>query len=290
MKRYNDSDTPSNVALAQTIMPWALCPSDPYPSLDNEGFGRTDYFATVYTDIQSNPLAAYPPIRENAAGTTNERRNGALAVPECPIAAITDGVSTTMLCIEDTGRTDMAGGYGGASGTLGALSKYSYAASGPDGAAETNPDGTSLTVVDSTTPCVASGANGAAPCHGVWRWADMDACGSGVSGQGASDAVSRAKFINGNAVPVGGTALCPWSANNCGVNDEPFSFHPGGCNSVFCDGSVHFLSDTLDGRTLRYMITRDEGIPITQKVNTSSTAAASASASTMVAPDNPLGK
>jgi hypothetical protein len=59
---------------------------------------------------------------------------------------------------------------------------------------------------------------------------------------------------------------------------------------VFGDGSVHFLSENLDGRTLRYMVTRDEGIPITQKINSSTTAVTSLSDAAMVAPDNPLGK
>jgi prepilin-type processing-associated H-X9-DG protein len=45
---------------------------------------------------------------------------------------------------------------------------------------------------------------------------------------------------------------------------EPFSFHPSGCNTVFMDGSVRFLTDDIDCRVLRYMITRAEGIPLTQ--------------------------
>ena len=35
-----------------------------------------------------------------------------------------------------------------------------------------------------------------------------------------------------------GSAQCPWTVQNCGANDEAFSFHGGGCNSVFVDGSV----------------------------------------------------
>ena len=94
----------------------------------------------------------------------------------------------------------------------------------------------------------------------------MDAGGIGISGQAGTN---RTKFINGNYSPIGGAVGssntgCLWSTMNCGPNDEPFSFHPGGCNTVFMDGAVHFLSDDIDGRILRYMVTRDEGIPITQ--------------------------
>ena len=109
----------------------------------------------------------------------------------------------------------------------------------------------------------------------VWRWADQDACGSGISGPANSSAVGLnpndfdsagnyiGKVINQNAYPIGGpvasTGKGIWTYNNEGLNDEPFSFHPGGCNSVFVDGSVHFLADSLDAITLRYLVTRAEG-------------------------------
>jgi prepilin-type processing-associated H-X9-DG protein len=96
---------------------------------------------------------------------------------------------------------------------------------------------------------------GTPPYRSVWRWADPDAVGSGVSGNGG-------KYINNNATPFGGPPTCPWSTNNCGPNDEPFSFHPGGCNAVMCDGSVRFLSDTISYAPMRYLVTRAEGIPV----------------------------
>jgi prepilin-type processing-associated H-X9-DG protein len=40
-----------------------------------------------------------------------------------------------------------------------------------------------------------------------------------------------------------------------------FSFHPGGCNVLLCDGGAHFLSDQIDPITLRYLCTRNEAIP-----------------------------
>ena len=53
-------------------------------------------------------------------------------------------------------------------------------------------------------------------------------------------------------------AITAWNFNNEGLNDEPFSFHSGGCNCVMVDGSVHFLSDSLEPVTLRYLVTRAE--------------------------------
>jgi prepilin-type N-terminal cleavage/methylation domain-containing protein/prepilin-type processing-associated H-X9-DG protein len=276
---YNDSSAPGNQQLAQTVITSYLCPSDPYPQKDSAGYGRLDYFATVYTDINPDATAKAPPGRYNQAGS-DARRNGACAVPAGPLSVVSDGTSSTILAIEDAGRIDST--YGGAS-TAGALSKYTYSSTvytvtSTGGAlyttGQTNPDGTAFNNVDtsSTTPCIGA-ASGV--CHGVWRWADLDAAGSGVSGQGTGDSqtdgsADRVKFINGSNQVVGGPTACPWDTNNCGPNDEPFSWHPGGCNSVFCDGSVHFLSDNIDGRTLRYLVTRDEGIAVSTPVaNTS---------------------
>ena len=40
----------------------------------------------------------------------------------------------------------------------------------------------------------------------------------------------------------GGTCMV-----NCTSNDEIYSFHPGGANALFADGSVHFLKDVVVG-------------------------------------------
>jgi prepilin-type processing-associated H-X9-DG protein len=49
-----------------------------------------------------------------------------------------------------------------------------------------------------------------------------------------------------------------WTGNNQGPNDEPFSFHPGGCNTVMMDGSVRFLAESMHPVVLRYLVTRSE--------------------------------
>lgn len=40
------------------------------------------------------------------------------------------------------------------------------------------------------------------------------------------------------------------------------SHHPGGTNAAFCDGSVHFLSETIDPKTLELLITIADGQPV----------------------------
>ncbi len=44
-----------------------------------------------------------------------------------------------------------------------------------------------------------------------------------------------------------------------------FSFHPGGVNVSFCDGSVHFIHDTVDRLIFGRLITRDNGERIDQQ-------------------------
>ncbi len=48
-------------------------------------------------------------------------------------------------------------------------------------------------------------------------------------------------------------------AVNCTNDGELYSFHPGGANTVFADGSVHFLKAGMDIRILARLITRAGG-------------------------------
>ena len=47
--------------------------------------------------------------------------------------------------------------------------------------------------------------------------------------------------------------------NNAGANDEIFSYHPGGANALFGDGSVRFLKDTTNLKVLRGLVTLSGG-------------------------------
>jgi prepilin-type processing-associated H-X9-DG protein len=48
-------------------------------------------------------------------------------------------------------------------------------------------------------------------------------------------------------------------AINCTNNQQPYSFHTGGANFLFADGSVHFLSTGMDIRVLAALATRAGG-------------------------------
>jgi len=80
-----------------------------------------------------------------------------------------------------------------------------------------------------------------------WRWAEPD------SSSGAS------KTINNNSQPFGGPEACPWTAHDCGPNNEMFSFHVGGAQALFGDGSVRFLAENTNLAAFYAMGTREGG-------------------------------
>jgi prepilin-type N-terminal cleavage/methylation domain-containing protein/prepilin-type processing-associated H-X9-DG protein len=224
---YRDNRAPQNQVAAKRDIRTYLCPSNVMlDKKDPYGYGNLDYFATVYTDI--DPVTG---LRNKAT-----RMDGALAVPATGTAQIADGTSNTIAVIEDAGRTYPTLGFG-------TFSKY--------------PDPACSAGCADPADCTATTFGGTAN-RAVNRWADPDAGGSGISGPPNG----TGKYINNNSTPFGGPPDCPWTTNNCGLNDEPFSFHTGGCNAAFADGSVHFLSEQIDGLTVRCLVTRSEHVPV----------------------------
>ena len=217
---YNDKRAPNNQVAAKTAIAAFLCPSNSMHEDDPYGFGEIDYMPTVYSDIDPNTGVRNKPTR----------MDGALAVPGAPMAYISDGTSNTIAIAEDCGRN--------------------YETILPN------------TVSNYPDPVVAAGNNAEDPTpsknRAINRWAEPDT-GNGVSGPPNAVAGGSQKAINNNNAVVGGPTDCLWSVNNCGPNDEIFSLHPGGAMAVFCDGSVHYLKDSIDPRVLRMLVTRGEG-------------------------------
>jgi prepilin-type processing-associated H-X9-DG protein len=146
---------------------------------------------------------------------------------------VTDGSSNTILWIEDAGRSHPDVSIFGA---------YSTRFTPVSGAAD---------------PInMASGPNG----RRAFAWADADAVSNGYSGpSNAISPGSRLAKVNNYATPQGGPPECRWSVNNCGPNDEPFAFHPGGVNATMGDGSVHFVADSIDGVIVKWLVGAQDG-------------------------------
>ena len=85
-----------------------------------------------------------------------------------------------------------------------------------------------------------------------WRWAEPD------------NAFGVSFTPNFHRSPWGGPPTCLWTDMNCGPNDELFSFHTGGCHALFCDGHVQFLSDNIDFRVLRALVSAAQGEVISE--------------------------
>ncbi len=80
-----------------------------------------------------------------------------------------------------------------------------------------------------------------------WRWAEPD------------NAFGVSFTPNFHRNPFGGPATCLWKDMNCGPNDELFSFHIGGTHALFCDGHVQFITDSMDYRVLRAIVSAGQG-------------------------------
>ena len=60
-------------------------------------------------------------------------------------------------------------------------------------------------------------------------------------------------YPDGSNLPVTNRGPGKGTAGTWGIS----SSHPGGANTLFVDGSVHFLTDSLSAETLTALITRD---------------------------------
>src|SRR3984957_12941151 len=88
---YNDGTAPQNQVAAKTIIPWFLCPSSSIDQPDPNGYGTTDYFPTIGTDIDpTTGVRNSLTIVNGATGNTTP----------ATIASISDGTSHTILLAE----------------------------------------------------------------------------------------------------------------------------------------------------------------------------------------------
>jgi prepilin-type N-terminal cleavage/methylation domain-containing protein/prepilin-type processing-associated H-X9-DG protein len=236
---YNEASG-MNYTGASTVVNVFLCPSsnhmsgqrdsgdptDTIASTFGKGYGYNDYGPTVYVDI--SPIGATTGVGGGGGATPyrdkNNRSNGLLKQGKTAIAEITDGTSNTIAIGEDAGRDERF------------ISPYIEisAANGGDSRGQ--------------------GPYGQGSPRRYWRWAEPDS-GYGVSGQPNNKYRPMNEATGWQSAPgTLGTA-----GNNAGANDELFSFHSGGVNCLFGDGSVRFIKDSVNLVTLRGLVTPNGG-------------------------------
>jgi len=235
-----------NAPFAKIILPKYVCPSNSYSAPDSLGYGISDYMPVAYTDI--DPITGLR--NKSAGGVLNADRCGALGLCH-RISEILDGCSNTMVVVEDCSHpTQVAGHYD--------CTTVNYTGGGGFGTGQ--PNGWDASQMFKTADQVGIGTFGGT-ISAPGRWADPD-CGSGISGPPTQDPSSGlyqagliTQVINNWKKVIGGDANCPWGINNCGANDEPFSFHTNGCHGVFADGHVKFLSEQTNIFIVRFIAT-----------------------------------
>jgi prepilin-type N-terminal cleavage/methylation domain-containing protein/prepilin-type processing-associated H-X9-DG protein len=236
-RNYDDPAHPSGQRAAKTKIATFVCPTTPISpeNRDSEhNYGAVDYMVVALSDVDARVGSATYGMRTPNADLEVWKSQVVAPMLNCDgggMGRVTDGSSNTIMWIEDAGRAHPDDPeYGAFSSRFTPVS----AAADPIN--------------------MSSGPNG----RRVFAWADADAVANGFSGP-SNSAGSKLARLNNNATPTGGPAECKWSTNNCGPNDEPFSFHTGGVNATMGDGSVRFLNEAVDGIIVKWMIGADDG-------------------------------
>jgi prepilin-type N-terminal cleavage/methylation domain-containing protein/prepilin-type processing-associated H-X9-DG protein len=228
---------PSNPAYSTAISTY-LCPSSPGPP--------TIVYSAELANSFNNFAVAITPAPGLVFGRTDYASDAGMEAdipginitagasiicqpPDGPvrIITVTDGTSNTIMIVEDAGRPGWYGSRGAASQP--AIGGYAPVMGTYQG-----------------------GVNGPAP-QGGGAWADplnyiatngADPSGSGIAAGG--------NFL--------GMPAAPWSCGNgCSNDSEVFSFHSGGSNVLFGDGSVRFVSSGLTMLQMEALLSRAGG-------------------------------
>jgi len=193
--------------------------ASPYEQTQPAGYGYMDYAPSVYTDI--NVQNGMLNIGGVGATPIVPYRNklvaakGLLKDSKTAISEVTDGLSNTIAILECAGRDERF------------VSQF-FEGQYP--------------VVRGQGP-----AGGPNARHRFWRWADPGSA-FGTSGQ-----------PNNKSLPTNEGSAWPSTAatagNQAGPNEEPYSYHPGGINALFGDGSVRFVKDSVNLVAFRGILT-----------------------------------
>ena len=234
---YNDAGG-GNFTGSSAVVNLFLCPSSNHASGNRDsvdpngsayeraigaGYGYTDYAPSVYTDIyvvNGAPTSGIGVANSKATSivpfrNANTAAKGVLHEGKTALSEIVDGTSNSVAFIECAGRDERF------------VSQY----------------------LEGQYPLIRGNgpAGGPSARHRFWRWADPGSA-FGTSGQ-----------PNNKGLPTNEGRPWPTTAatagNQAGPNEEPASFHSGGVNALFADGSVRFLKDSINLASFRALLT-----------------------------------
>ncbi len=218
---------PINDPLTTVTLPTLLCPSAPS--------GREYPTTSLYSDITGGTRSDRPIWGYSDYGSINAVRNSAFVVSGLPSL--------------------------GTKEVLGAMGR------GPQGVKLASiTDGLSNTIVVAEgagrpgvfvsgkkvmNPRTGNSAFGTPFTADGWGWADIN--------QGFSIDGANANGQQNDTKSSGATTIVGNCFMNCTNDSELYSFHNGGSQFLLADGSVQFLSQTIDGPTFIALLTRDKG-------------------------------
>ena len=242
---YTTTSAIVNMTVAVTVINALLCPSDAGPSLVVVGGGLYavhNYLLNVgsgFSVVQNPPAGMLPPngiLFENSAVS---------------IAAILDGSSQTVSMSETIRSTD---GAPTGSNTLSVFARDPLAGFVITG---NNTAGNAPPIIDDAsyfTQCVnRNPPSGFQPTRGV-KW-HYGAPGHSMYNHRRPPNDKRVDCRGG--LPHSDKSAVDWQ--NLSLNVTSRSNHPGGVNSLFCDGHVQFVKDTINVSTWQALGSRNGG-------------------------------
>jgi prepilin-type processing-associated H-X9-DG protein len=247
---YSDG---SNTTVSYTPIAFLYCPSDPGSHIDDASLGGTGDATTSYGtcdgdwyvySINWGTTNSIGPANRSIFGPNYSRR----------IAAVTDGVSNTLMAAEGyIGHAQMRSCLNSpaspSDASVGTWTPYNVPLPGPNSTAAL----ASLIASCST----GTGKVKAGGPIGHTRWANGGVYYSGFTTamppNGSVTAVSRAAgFSNaGQNVQMDWDSIDENDGSPTYMSLTASSYHPGGVNALFADGSVHFVKNSVSPVTWR---------------------------------------